>query len=83
MVQQRRDFQVDDNTTFPHCSITYLSDELKTLLTSGSEMGTFLVDIWGRDDLYVYKTKNSGQTEIPYPYFNLLTAAVPQWLCLA
>lgn len=79
MVQQRRDFQVDDNTTFPHCSITFLSDELKTLLTSGSEMGTFLVDIWGRDDLYVYKTKNSGQTEIPYPYFNLLTAAVPQW----
>ena len=66
-------------TEFNHSSVTYISDELNVLLTSGSEMVKFLVDMWGKNDLYVYKTKNSGVYEIHNPYFNFIAAAVPQW----
>lgn len=64
---------------FNHCSVTYVANELNVLLSSGVEMVKFLVDIYDRDDAYVYKTKKSGQYEIAYPYFNLISAAVPQW----
>ena len=64
---------------FNHSSVTYISNELNVLLSSGVEMVKFLVDIYDREDAYVYKTKKSGQYEIAYPYFNLISAAVPQW----
>jgi hypothetical protein len=64
---------------FNHCSVTYVSNELNVLLSSGIEMVKFLVDIYDREERHVYKTKKSGQYEISYPYFNLISAAVPQW----
>lgn len=65
--------------TFTHSSVTFVSNELNVLLASGTDMVKFLVDIYDRDDTYVYKTKNSGTYEIPYPYFNMISAVVPQW----
>ena len=64
---------------FNHSSVTFVSNELNVLLASGVDMIKFLVDIYDRDDTYVYKTKKSGSYEIKYPYFNMLAAAVPQW----
>lgn len=64
---------------FSHSSVTYIANELNVLLSSGVDMVKFLVDIYDRDDSYVYKTKKSGQYEIPYPYFNMMAAAVPNW----
>ncbi len=64
---------------FNHSSVTFVSNELNVLLSSGADMIKFLVDIFDRDDSYVYKTKKSGSYEIKYPYFNLISAAVPQW----
>ncbi|HXK71947.1 MAG TPA: hypothetical protein PLQ68_04505 [Clostridia bacterium] len=79
MLESMKTVQLDVESIFPHCSVTYLSDELNVLLSSGVDMIKFLVDMYSKDDLYAYKTKNSGTFELPYPYFNLLTAAVPQW----
>lgn len=74
-----KEVPVDKDTMFPHCSVTFVSDELNVLLSSGTEMVKFLVDMWGKDDLYTYKTKNSGVNELSYPFFNFVGAAVPQW----
>lgn len=70
---------ISEDTKFVHSSLTFMSDELNLLLSSGAEMVKFLVAIWGKDDLFTYKTKNSGSFEIQYPYFNFISAAVPQW----
>lgn len=64
---------------FNHASVTYVANELNVLLSSGVDMVKFLVDIYDKGDSYVYKTKKSGQYEIPYPAFNMIAAAVPQW----
>ncbi len=79
MCQCQKEVPVDADTTFLHSSVTYISDELNVLLSSGADMIKFLVDMWGKDDLYVYKTKHQGSFEIVNPYFNFLAAAVPQW----
>jgi len=65
--------------TFYHSSITYIASELNVLLASGVDMIKFLVNVWDKDDLLTYKTKNSGVYEINNPYFNLIGAAVPEW----
>lgn len=64
---------------FEHASVTYISDELNILLSSGMDMVKFLTTIFSEDDKYEYKTKRSGQYSVPYPFFNLLCGAVPQW----
>lgn len=64
---------------FLHSSTTYIANELNVLLAAGVDMIKFLVDIYDREHAYVYKTKRSGQYEIPYPHFNMMGAAVPQW----
>lgn len=79
MCEAQKEVDVSADVTFVHSSVTFMSDELNVLLSSGTEMIKFLVDMWGKDDLYTYKTKNSGSYEIHYPYFNFLAAAVPQW----
>ena len=68
-----------DGKPFYHSSITYIASELNVLLASGVDMIKFLVNIWDKDDLFTYKTKNSGVYEINNPYFNLIGAAVPEW----
>jgi len=70
---------LSDGSLYPHTPVTYISNELNVLLSSGTDMVKFLVDIWDRDESYAYKTKTSGTFEITYPYFNMLSAAVPQW----
>jgi len=79
MQDARKEVDIGNDSLFIHSSITFMSDELNVLLSSGAEMVKFLVDMWGKDDLYVYKTKNAGSYEINYPYFNFLGAVVPQW----
>lgn len=79
MSSSMKEYKIDDSSTFPHSSVTYSSDELNVLLSSGLDMVKFLVDIYSKDEAYVYKTKNSGEYEITNPYFNLISAAVPQW----
>ena len=64
---------------FQHASVTYVANELNVMLSSGVDMVKFLVDIYDKGDSYVYKTKKSGQYEIPHPAFNMIAAAVPQW----
>lgn len=64
---------------FSHSSVTFVANELNVMLSAGVDMIKFLVDIYDKDNAYVYKTKKSGQYEIPYPYFNMIAAAVPQW----
>jgi len=64
---------------FDHSSVTYISDELNVLLSSGMDMIKFLTTIFSEDDKYEYRTKRSGQYYVPYPFFNLLAGAVPQW----
>ena len=68
-----------DGKQFFHSSITYIASELNVLLSSGVDMVKFLVNIWDKDDLLVYKTKNSGIYEVNHPFFNLISAAVPEW----
>jgi len=64
---------------FRHSSITYVASELNVLLASGVDMVKFLVNIWDKDDVLIYKTKNAGVFEVTNPYFNLIGAAVPEW----
>ena len=68
-----------EGRAFRHSSITYVASELNVLLASGVDMVKFLVNIWDKDDVLVYKTKNSGVFEVNNPYFNLIGAAVPEW----
>jgi len=79
MSEAQKEYYVNDDTIFVHSSVTFMSDELNVLLSSGTEMVKFLVAMWGKDEKYTYKTKNSGSFEIIYPYFNFIAAAVPQW----
>lgn len=79
MLDKIKTFNLPDGSTYPNTPITFVSNELNVLLSSGADMVKFLVDIWDRDESYQYKTKNAGTYEILYPYFNLLSAAVPQW----
>ncbi len=70
---------VVEGTAFRHSSITYVASELNVLLSSGVDMIKFLVNIWDKEDVLMYKTKNSGVFEVNNPYFNLMAAAVPEW----
>jgi len=64
---------------FRHSSITYVASELNVLLSSGVDMVKFLVNIWDKDDVLIYKTKNAGVFEVTNPFFNLVGAVVPEW----
>lgn len=79
LLSTQKEYILPDGTAFPHSSTTFVSNELNVLLSTGVEMVKFLVDIYDRDDLYTYKTKNAGTYEVVNPYFNLVGAAVPQW----
>lgn len=79
MQDKMKSYTMPNGEVFPNTPVTFVSNELNVLLSSGADMVKFLVDIWDRDESYTYKTKNSGSFEIAYPYFNLLSAAVPQW----
>lgn len=79
MCEEQKEYIQPDGTPFIHSSVTFVSDELNVLLSTGMDMVKFLVDMWSKDDLYIYKTKNSGSYEINYPFFNFIAAAVPQW----
>ena len=68
-----------EGVVFRHSSITYVASELNILLSSGADMIKFLVNIWDKEDILVYKTKNAGVFEVNNPYFNLMGAAVPEW----
>lgn len=78
MCELEKAVQVGD-IIYTHSSITYVASELNILLSSGVDMVKFLVNIWDKEDRYVYKTKNSGVYEVNRPYFNLIGAAVPEW----
>lgn len=64
---------------FRHCSVTYISDELNVLLSSGVDMVKFLVTMFSKENKFEYKTKNSGVFELHHPFLNLIAAAVPEW----
>jgi|GEM_PF-1990607 len=72
-------FIMPSGASFPHTSITFSMSELNTLLTAGMDMVLFLTNIWDKNDLYVYKTKTSGEFEIVNPYFNMIGAATTEW----
>lgn len=78
MCELEKAVEIEDNA-FYHSSITYIASELNILLSSGIDMVKFLVNIWDKEDKYVYKTKNSGVYEVNNPFFNLIGAAVPEW----
>jgi hypothetical protein len=84
MLEHIRTIEIPDGT-FSHTSVTLIADELNVLLSSGMDMVKFLVEIWGKDKAYEYKTKTAGTFNLPYPNFNLIGAVVPQWFgdCLA
>jgi len=69
----------EGRSVFLHSSVTFVATELNMLLATGAETVKFLVTIWDKRDSYSYKTKSSGEFEIPNPYFNLLSAATPEW----
>lgn len=79
MSAEMKAHKITETKAFFHSSVTYISDELNVLLSTGADMIKFLVDIWGKDKSYVYRTKNSGELEIANPYFNIMGAVVPQW----
>jgi hypothetical protein len=72
-------FNISDTKLFIHSSASYITDELNALLTTGSEMSKFLVEMWGAADSYVYRPKGAGVYEVTNPYFNLMGALVPEW----
>jgi len=74
-----KDFVSPDGEPFRHASMTFVADELNSLLASGVDMVKFLVAMFNKDETYFYKTKNSGVYEINYPHFNLVAAAVDKW----
>lgn len=79
IIEEMETFEKQCDLGFTHSSLTFVANELNVLLSSGVDMIKFLVDIYDKDESYVYKTKRSGQYEIPGPYFNMISAAVPQW----
>lgn len=79
MAERTKIFSTASKKMMPHASVTYSSNELNLLLSTGVETIKFLVDIWDRDDLFCYKTKGSGTYEIENPFFNLIGAATPEW----
>ncbi len=79
IIEEMEAFEKPCDAGFTHSSVTYVANELNVLLSSGVDMIKFLVDIYDKDDSYVYKTKKSGQYNIPFPHFNVMAAAVPQW----
>jgi hypothetical protein len=79
MLESEKAYVLPDGTAFPHSSTTFVANELNVLLSTGMDMVKFLVDIYDKDDIYTYKTKNAGEYEVSNPYFNLIGAAVPQW----
>ena len=78
MCELEKEVSIGDSI-FRHSSITYIASELNVLLSSGVDMVKFLVNIWDKDDILVYKTKNAGTFEVNNPYFNLIGAVVPEW----
>ncbi len=72
-------YQLPNGNSFPHTSVTFSMSELNTLLTAGTDMVLFLTSIWDKNDLYTYKTKNSGEFDLINPYFNLIGAATTEW----
>lgn len=79
MVGLIKSVTMPNGTVYNHAPVTFVANELNVLLSTGADMIKFLVEIWDRETHYSYKTKNSGVYEIPYPYFNFIAAAVPQW----
>lgn len=64
MLDKVKSFNLPDGSTFPNTPVTFVSNKLNVLLSSGADMVKFLVDIWDRDESYQYKTKNAGTYEI-------------------
>lgn len=83
LVEHTKWFEINENKRVPHASITFAMSELNTLITAGQDMVLFLTAIWDRYDVYLYKTKTSGEFEIVNPYFNMIGAATPDWLIKA
>lgn len=70
--------KIDGNRVIRQTPVTYIANEVFTLLSSGVDMVKFLTDIWNEDN-WTYKTKTSGEFTIPNVAFNLLGATTPQW----
>ena len=79
MIAMEKLQELPNGTKYRHSSITYISNELNVMLSAGVDMIKFLVDIYDIEESYIYRTKNSGEYEISYPYFNMVAAAIPQW----
>lgn len=70
---------IDEESKFPHTSMTYAMTELNTLLTAGTDMPLFLTRIFDEYDSYKTGTIGRGMKEIINPYFNLIAAATTEW----
>ena len=78
LIDAQDQHQISDTKLFLHSSATYITDELHALLQTGGDMNIFLVEMWGADESYIYRTKNAGVFEVTNPYFNLIGAMVPE-----
>ena len=75
--------RLDDESCFPHTSITFALSELNALLAAGTDMILFLTRIWDEYDSFIEKTIARGTKEIINPYFNMIGAATTEWFSKA
>ena len=78
MTELVKHFRVPESRVVIQTPVTYIANEIFTVLSSGMDMIKFLTDIWNEEN-WTYKTKTSGTYEIPNVCFNLLGATTPQW----
>jgi len=78
MLEMIKHVKIGDSRILVQTPVTYIANEIFTLLSSGVDMVKFLTDIWNEDN-WTYKTKTAGAFTIPNVCFNLLAATTPQW----
>ncbi len=80
MEENVQSYTLPDGKQFLHSSVTFASDELNELVSSGGgEIIKFLTTIFSKTNRYVDRTATQGCFEIPRPYLNLIGNVVPQW----
>lgn len=78
MAESLRSFPGTDDT-LQHSSVTFVSDEFNTLLSSGGpDVVRFLTEIYSKEGEYHDRTKTAGSFVLPNPFLNFMANMVPK-----
>jgi hypothetical protein len=78
MAESIQVFQTKDGD-FNHSSVTFISDEFNTLLSSGGpDIVRFFTEIFSKETVYNDRTKSAGTYSLPNPFLNFMANMVPK-----